>query len=121
MNPNQTTAQTGHTPLPWHAFEQNAGGTFWQIGTEANPHAVAIGLKREDAELIILAVNNHARLERENAALRTALDATEAKLTAVARAFYVGGKASELKAAFEGWKVVAELARAALANTKGTA
>lgn len=52
-------------------------------------------------------------------ALLAALRATEARLTAAARAFYVGGKASAIQAALNGWEVDAEAARTAIAAAEG--
>lgn len=45
-----------------------------------------------------------------------ALRRVESKLTLCARAFYVDGKASALRAAFQDWRTVADPARAILAK-----
>ena len=60
-----------------------------------------------------------AKLEAINAELLAALEATEAKLTKAARAFYGAGNAKSLREAFEGWRTTAEAARAAIAKATG--
>ena len=60
-----------------------------------------------------------AKLEAINADLLAALEATEAKLTQAARAFYGAGNAKALREAFEGWRTTAEAARAAIARATG--
>ena len=60
-----------------------------------------------------------AKLEAINAELLAALEATEAKLTQAARAFYGAGNAKALREAFEGWRTTAEAARAAIARATG--
>ena len=52
--------------------------------------------------------------------LLAALEATEAKLTQAARAFYGAGNAKALREAFEGWRTTAEAARAAIAKATAT-
>ena len=61
-----------------------------------------------------------AKLEAINAELLAALEATEAKLTQAARAFYGAGNAKALREAFEGWRTTAEAARAAIAKATAT-
>ena len=61
-----------------------------------------------------------AKLEAINAELLAALEATEAKLTQAARAFYGAGSAKALREAFEGWRTAAESARAAIAKATAT-
>ena len=62
-----------------------------------------------------------AKLESINAELIAALEATEAKLTQAARAFYGAGSAKALREAFDGWRTTAESARAAIAKATGGA
>ena len=52
--------------------------------------------------------------------LLAALEATEAKLTQAARAFYGAGNAKALREAFEGWRTTAEADRAAIAKATAT-
>lgn len=52
--------------------------------------------------------------------LLAVLQAVEKRLTACANAFYVSGKASALKVAFDGWKEDIAPARAAIAKATGS-
>lgn len=119
MPPQNTapSAQQKHTATPWQlAHSPKFGDPFITSSTGKLSITGTIGganlaEQEANAALIIRAVNSHA-------ALVAALRATEAKLTAAARAFYEGGKPSELRAAFAGWRDVAEPARAVLANAE---
>ena len=62
------------------------------------------------------ALNTHDQLRSDNERLREALATLEKRITQTAHAFYVVGKPSALRAAFDGWKLDAEQARAALAK-----
>ena len=62
----------------------------------------------------------NARLIASAPELLAALEATEAKLTQAARAFYGAGNAKALREAFEGWRTTAEAARAAIAKATAT-
>lgn len=53
-------------------------------------------------------------------ALLTALEITEAKLTAAARAFFVVGKPAAVREAFAGWREIAEPAREIIAKIRQT-
>ena len=109
-----TTLSTTHTPGPWEArpTTRPGNGTSWRdivsTGTPFSPCYVGEALE-QDASLITAAPR-----------LLEALRETEQHLTRIARAFYVGGKASDLKQALAGWKDTAEAARAAITlATKG--
>jgi len=100
---------TQHTPGPWEIRPSSnpANGAGWRdivsIGATFNPSYVGEALE------------NDARLIAAAPLLLEALRQTEQHLTRIARAFYVGGKASDLKQAFAGWKDTAESARSAIA------
>jgi hypothetical protein len=70
---------TAHTPLPWEWWN---GCSWWRIGTsdqgkppvleptidsDGHPNLIC---RKEDRDFIVLAVNNHDRLQRENEELR---------------------------------------------------
>ena len=61
----------------------------------------------------------NARLIAAAPELLEALKAIEGRITKAANAFYVSGKRSDLQAAFDGWKVDAQQARAAIARATG--
>ena len=72
---------------------------------EADGRNVAVAYDEKDAALLAAAPE-----------LLAALTAVEARLTSVARAFYVDGKQKALQSAFQGWKDDITPARSALAK-----
>ncbi len=80
------------------------------------------GTDEGDIATVVVRLDGIPKLETLFAAapeLLEALKAVEARLTAVARAFYVDGKAKALKAALTGWKDDIDPARAAIAKAEG--
>lgn len=107
-----------HSPTPWvvAASMLGIGGEHVEGVRDCDGMGIANCGNGEhgkaNAARIALCVNAHDDLV-------SALEATEARLTAAARAFYVGGKPSALRAALDGWKADAEAARAVIAKAKG--
>jgi len=100
-----------HTPGPWHVSPDMRGvGNLPVAGVEdANDQAVANCGRGGDSAA-------NARLIAAAPELLAALTAVEARLTSVARAFYVDGKQKALQSAFQGWKDDITPARSALAK-----
>ena len=94
-----------HTPGPWYL---NPRGWVVQSTGDIVTRLECSNNKEADARLIAAAPE-----------LLAALEATEAKLTQAARAFYGAGNAKALREAFEGWRTTAEAARAAIARATG--
>lgn len=103
-----------HTPGPWSYFDippmVNSQGVFW---VEHDGRRIA-DVFQQGGETI-----QNAQLIAAAPELLEALKAVEARLTAVAWAFYVDGKAKALKAVFDGWKDDIDPARAAIAKAEG--
>jgi hypothetical protein len=111
-----------HTPGPWElrgggpqsahdiwSREHNIGETFCNGSGNASEYP-PLAESFANARLIAAAPE-----------LLAALEIVEARLTVAARAFFVGGKPSELRKALNGWIVDADLARDAIAKAKGCA
>ena len=94
-----------HTPGPWAVDNQYIHG----------PDGIRFLAVAGDG-----AGQANARLIASAPELLAALEATEAKLTQAARAFYGAGNAKALREAFEGWRTTAEAARAAIAKATAT-
>ena len=94
-----------HTPGPWHL---NPRGWVVQSTGDIVTRLECSDNKDCDALLIAAAPD-----------LLAALEATEAKLTQAARAFYGAWSAKALREAFECWRTTAEAARAAIAKARG--
>ena len=94
------------TPGPW---------TFAK-----GPHRIEVHTTPALAYAFSLSDEANARLIASAPELLAALEATEAKLTQAARAFYGAGNAKALREAFEGWRTTAEAARAAIAKATAT-
>jgi hypothetical protein len=82
MKTQSTQNTAAHTPGPWTFDRETFEGRIENLHIGANgTHICAIEADRlgaiaeANAALIVLAVNNHERLERDNAALRAALRA----------------------------------------------
>ena len=103
--------KAGHTEGPWEIVP------FSRRNGEADGLAIRVRTRgvcevagyRGDPDC-----EANATLIRSAPELLAALEAVEARLTRVARAFYEGGKASDLREAFSGWRDDAEKAREAL-------
>lgn len=113
--------ETKHVPGPWD----------FHLGRGAEPrfHVQAAGGYQIASTT---AINNHPAAADENATrvanarliaaapeLLSAMQAVEKRLTECARAFYGSGKASALRAAFDGWRDDIDAARAAIAKATG--
>ena len=94
-----------HTPGPWYL---NPRGWVVQSTGDIVTRLECSNNKEADARLIAASPE-----------LIEALEATEAKLTQAARAFYCAGSAKALREAFEGWRTTSESARAAIAKARG--
>ena len=103
-----------HTPGPWDV--ETKGSRHFVDGADRLTVAYLdrAGV-RERAE-----IEANALLIASAPELLAALEATEAKLTQAARAFYGVGNAKALREAFEGWRTTAEAARAAIAKATAT-
>ena len=131
-----------HTPGPWYWHTDHAGSVslrtpdrgnlivmdFVRKGMNgANPRlaywqGLPGGAQRERMGGILDTFNAEhpdAALIAAAPELLEALKAIEGRITKAANAFYVSGKRSDLQAAFDGWKVDAQQARAAIAKAEG--
>jgi len=108
-----TATKQGHTPGPWKLRQESLGG-FIETKT-GNPLFAVKPLSMEGRK------DDHANARLIAAApeLLEALKAIEGRITKAANALYVSGKRSDLHAAFDGWKVDAQQARAAIARATG--
>ena len=102
-----------HTPGPWDV--EPKGSRHFVDGADGLTVAYLdrAGV-RERSE-----IEANARLIAAAPTLLEALEATEAKLTQAARAFYCAGSAKALREAFEGWRTTSESAREAIAKARG--
>ena len=95
----------------------------WHIGLAATERAVYGKYGEHIATLPDMLASDevtaNARLIAAAPELLEALKAIEGRITKAANAFYVSGKRSDLQAAFDGWKVDAQQARAAIARATG--
>ena len=96
--------KTQHTPGPWTVDNQYIHG----------PDGIRFLPVAGDE-----AGQANARLIAAAPTLLEALEATEAKLTQAARAFYCAGSAKALREALEGWRTTSESAREAIAKARG--
>jgi len=108
-----------HTAGPWYTTD---GAEVCPMEGEAAHVTLAhvVGTQKGESSWIGQeeAVAN-AKLIAAAPDLLAAIQAVEKRLTACANAFYVSGKASALKAAFDGWKDDIAPARAAIAKALG--
>ena len=96
-----------HTPGPWHCNGQTVYGPLTDGDRD---YICTCGDVVHDEHAA------NARLIAAAPELLAALTAVEARLTSVARAFYVDGKQKALQSAFQGWKDDITPARSALAK-----
>jgi hypothetical protein len=108
--------KTQHTPGPWRAFHANS--SICVDAAEPIQRVEDLG-EAMFVECFGLNREANARLIAAAPELLEALERVEARLTAVARAFYVVGTPKALREALSTWKEDIEPARAAIANVKG--
>ena len=108
-----TATKQGHTPGPWHVEDAPDSGLIF---IRSHPAEVSLANIRKGQDHPNEA---NARLIAAAPELLEALKAIEGRITKAANAFYVSGKRSDLQAAFDGWKVDAQQARAAIARATG--
>lgn len=101
-----------HTPGPWTILPNTPH--FVRAMHPAEGMQPVATVYHFDGELAA-----NARLIAAAPELIEALEATEAKLTQAARAFYGAGSAKALREAFAGWRTTSESARAAIAKARG--
>ncbi len=117
------TPSPAHTPGPWKVRVSHNGALRGYSIEHEDETLRSIVARNWEHELCEEHGNSlpNARLIAAAPELLEALEATEAKLTQAARAFYCAGSAKALREAFEGWRTTSESARAAIAKAKGGA